>query len=312
VIRCLKKQLPSVEIHYLTKKQFASILTANPYITKVHQLSESLDETIAELKAEKFDLVIDLHKNLRTLKVKSALGVSSHSFSKLNIEKWLMTTFKWNILPDIHIVDRYMQTTANTGIINDGQGLDYFIPESEKIDTTSLPFFLHRGYFAAVIGAAHATKKLPVEKWKEVCRHLTGPVIILGGKDDFEAGEIIAASDSSRIYNACGKYSLHQSASLVSNSKVVISHDTGLMHIAAALKKPLVSIWGNTIPGFGMYAYYGDHKTTFVNIEVEGLSCRPCSKIGYTECPKKHFKCMKNQSGQMIAEKANSFFSANI
>jgi ADP-heptose:LPS heptosyltransferase len=308
----LKKQLPSTEIHYLTKKQFASILSANPYLTKVHQLSDSLDETIATLKAEKFDMVIDLHKNLRTLKVKSSLGVSSHSFNKLNIEKWLMTTFKWNILPDIHIVDRYMQTTAVTGIINDGQGLDYFIPESEKIDTTSLPSFLHRGYFAAVIGAAHSTKKLPVEKWKEVCRQLEGPVIILGGKDDFEAGEMIAASDNSRIYNACGKYSLHQSASLVNSSNVVISHDTGLMHIAAALKKPLVSIWGNTIPAFGMYPYYGNHKIPFVNIEVEGLSCRPCSKIGYAQCPKKHFKCMNNHDSHLLAEKANSFFPVNI
>lgn len=253
-------------------------------------------------------MIIDLHKNLRSLKVKSALGVSSHSFDKLNVRKWLMTNFKWNLLPDVHIVDRYMKTTIGEGIVNDGEGLDYFIPDADKINTASLPSFLHQEYFAAVIGAAHATKKLPVDKWKEVCRQLKGPVIILGGKDDFNAGELIAASDPSRIYNACGKYNLHQSASLVNTSKVVISHDTGLMHIAAALKKPLVSLWGNTIPSFGMYPYYGNHKIPFVNVEVEGLSCRPCSKIGYAQCPKNHFKCMNNQDSALIAEKANGFF----
>lgn len=223
-----------------------------------------------------------------------------------------MTNLKWNFLPDGHIVDRYVKTTSATGIINDGEGLDYFIPEADIVSPQSLPAFLHKGYFGLVIGAAHATKKLPVAKWIEVCRQLQHPAIILGGKDDFDAGEAIAAADYSKIINACGKYNLHQSASLVANSKVVVSHDTGLMHIAAALRKPLVSIWGNTIPEFGMYAYYGKHNIPFFNMEVNTLRCRPCSKIGYDQCPKTHFKCMNDQDTSLIAGKANELFLQNL
>ena len=93
------------------------------------------------------------------------------------------------------------------------------------------------------------------------------------------------------MHNACGKYNLNQSASLVKQCQALFTHDTGLMHIAAAFKKKIYSIWGNTVPEFGMYPY----KTDFEVFEVRGLDCRPCSKIGYSKCPRGHFKCMREQ-----------------
>ena len=99
-----------------------------------------------------------------------------------------------------------------------------------------------------------------------------------------------------KIFNACGKFSLNQSAALIKNSTKVITHDTGLMHIAAAFKKEIISVWGNTVPEFGMSPYFGNDsklKTTSTMLESEGLSCRPCSKIGFEKCPRSHFKCMK-------------------
>src|SRR6187431_504279 len=109
VIRCLKKQLPGVEIHYATKNVFKGILENNPYVNKVHTLSVSTSDLIKELKAEKFDIVIDLHKNLRTTKIKWALGAKSYSFDKLNIKKWLFVNWKFKVMPDKHIVDRYIE-----------------------------------------------------------------------------------------------------------------------------------------------------------------------------------------------------------
>src|SRR5690349_13978567 len=179
VIRCIRKQLPSAKIHYLTKKQFSSILETNPYLDKVHLLREKFSATIDELKQEKFDVILDLHKNLRTLRVKTSLGVSSHSFDKLNIEKWLMTNFKINRLPDIHIVDRYLQTAATLKIENDGEGLDYFIPGNAHVDLTTLPHEISKGYVCVVIGAAHTTKKLPPTKVAEVVNQMSRPVILI-------------------------------------------------------------------------------------------------------------------------------------
>jgi ADP-heptose:LPS heptosyltransferase len=140
------------------------------------------------------------------------------------------------------------------------------------------------------------------------------PIILLGGPEDRAVGEVLAAIDPVKIYNACGKFSLNESADLVRQAKLIISHDTGLMHIAAAFKKPIISIWGNTVPAFGMYPYFGNQlpggSKPYAVIEVQGLRCRPCSKIGYDHCPKGHFKCMQNIPLQEIKEQAREMLTA--
>lgn len=306
VMRCLKQQLPDVTVHYLTKKSFRGLVETNPYVDKVHVLGDDWEAMIAELQAEQFDLVVDLHKNLRTLRVKRALRkVKNVSFPKLNIEKWLFTSFlKINRLPKEHIVDRYLATVAHLGVKNDGRGLDYFIPKQDEVDAGDLPMSHQAGYVGVVIGAALNTKKLPVEKLKELCRLINRPIVLLGGPEDREEGEEIASVDRVKIYNACGKFKLNESACLVRNARIVVTHDTGLMHIAAAFKKPVISVWGNTVPDFGMTPYYGDAKVSSTLFEVEGLSCRPCSKIGYKKCPRGHFKCMNLQNIRDIAAAA--------
>ncbi|MDP4187444.1 MAG: glycosyltransferase family 9 protein [Bacteroidota bacterium] len=290
VVRCLKKQLEGAEIHYVTKKKFASVLYGNPYIDKIHLFDGDLNKTITELKSEKFDYVIDLHHNLRSLIVKFRLGVMDFSFNKLNLKKWLLVHFKINKLPRVHIVNRYLDTVKLFDIVNDNQGLDYFIPSSDEVNVDSLPETFRNGFISFVIGARHATKRLPNDKIISVCRKINLPVILLGGKEDMANGDEIAEIAGEKILNMCGKLNLNQSASLVRQSRLVISHDTGLMHIAAAFKKKIISVWGNTVPEFGMYPYQPDEDSQI--IEVPGLKCRPCSKLGYEKCPQKHFNCM--------------------
>ncbi|MGN6297341.1 MAG: glycosyltransferase family 9 protein [Ginsengibacter sp.] len=304
VVRNLRKKFPGATIHYLTKKKFAGIVLSNPYIDKVLMLDDDLSKTIEEIKEEKYDCVIDLHHNLRTMRIKTALSfVPFYSFNKLNIEKWLLTNFKINILPRVHIVDRYMGTVAHLGVNNDNLGLDYFIPKEDEIKEGDIPFSHSQGFVAIAIGAAHNTKKLPVEKLQELVRILNFPVVLLGGKEDFLNGEKIAEQDPIKVYNACGKFSLNESADIVRKSTSVISHDTGLMHIAAAFKKNTVSVWGNTVPAFGMYPYHTNYEV----FEVNHLSCRPCSKTGYEKCPRGHFKCMNNQSMEAVAHGVELF-----
>lgn len=323
VIRLLRQQL-GAEVHYLTKPAFQSIVQANPYISRVFPLREKISDTIVELRREKYDLIVDLHKNLRSQRVKLALGVKSISFNKLNRQKWLMVNLKWNLLPAQHIVDRYLAPVLPLGVTYDGLGLDYFIPESEKLDVAVLAdqFFSHQEkerydlanqrYVALVVGAAHATKRLLPEQLAEIAAQIQAPVLLLGGTEDREAGLAIAAKAGAHVVNVCGTYSLAGSASLVEQAAVVVSHDTGLMHIAAAFNRPIISIWGNTVPAFGMYPFYESGRETGAIMEVKGLPCRPCSKIGYAECPKGHFKCMKAQSipkivGQVHEKLLNAF-----
>lgn len=292
VIRCLKTQLDNADIHYVTKEQYQSILQSNPYIDKIFILKDSLGDLIRELKKEKYDVVIDLHNNLRTCILKWKLGVRSFSFDKLNGQKWLMVNFKINHLPNKHIVERYLETAKRLGIKNDALGLDYFIPEKDEIPLEWLPETHQNGFVAYAIGGQHETKKLPLARMIELCNKINRPIVLLGGKEDFDNGEQIRTGLESEnkelIFNACGKLNLNQSASMLKKSSYVFSHDTGLMHIAAALKKEVFSIWGNTIPAFGMYPY----RTKYYSLENTQLNCRPCSKIGFDKCPKGHFKCM--------------------
>lgn len=304
VIRCLKQQVKDAEVHFALKKSFADVLDHNPYVDKKLFLEDDLSVLVSRLKKENYDYIIDLHNNQRTLLIKKRLGVKSFSFNKLNFEKWLMVNFKIHLLPDVTIVDRYMKTVESFGVINDGQGLDYFIStEDEKILQT-LPENFRNGYVAFVIGAKHYTKQLPAEKIISLCKKISSPIVLLGGKEDSEKGKLICES-AANSFNASGKFSLNQSAAIIKHSKKVITHDTGLMHIAAAFKKEIISVWGNTVPQFGMASYYGEFKVQSSKFEVPDLSCRPCTKIGYEKCPRSHFNCMMLQDENKIAVEAN-------
>lgn len=307
VVRCLKTQLKPVEIHYLTKKAFASILESNPYIDKVYtfdKVEQPLKEVVQALQKEQYDIVVDLHKNFRSWYVSRKLGVRTLSFQKLNLQKWLLTQFKINWMPEVHIVDRYLDTVRSLKVSNDGKGLDYTIPPADYVNLASLdPRLQAKQYLVFVIGAAHATKRLPPSKIKTICSLLKEELIVLiGGKGDAEAAKLIEKAGP-QVINTCGQFNLHQSASIVDQAKLVIAHDTGFMHIAAALKRPIVSIWGNTVPKFGMYPYLPADGPDFSIIEQPNLACRPCSKIGYAECPKGHFNCM-NQLEESTVVKA--------
>lgn len=304
VIRCLKQQVPDAEVHFLVKSKFRSVIEHNPYIDKLHVLAHSWELMMEKLKTENFDYIIDLHHNVKTLRIKKALRKKSFSFYKLNIQKYFYTAFKINLLPEVHIVDRYMKTLESFGVKNDGRGLDYFIHPKEETRKEDIPASHHAGFIACVIGAAHGTKRWPVHKWKEFCTKMNHPVILLGGAEDRVRGDEIAAADTVKVYNACGKFSLNESADLVKKSKLVITHDTGLMHIAAAYKKPIISLWGNTVPAFGMAPYYGAAMVPNLILQVHKLWCRPCSKIGFDKCPLGHFKCMERIAAADVLQKA--------
>lgn len=306
IIRALKTQL-NCELHVLTKEKFSTILSNNPNIDSVYSIRKSIKEVILSLKEEKYDFIIDLQKNRRSLQLRMTLHKPASSFPKLNTQKWLMVNFKINRLPDVHIVDRYFNAVEQLNVINDGKGLDYFIPEDAIVDMQKINPDLSNGYIAIAIGGQHFTKMLPVEKLISIISKIDYPVVLLGDKQDSIRGEeIIKQLQGYDVYNACGKFSLDQSASLIQQSAAVISNDTGLMHIAAALQKPIVSIWGNTIPRFGMYPYFPSDNSISIFSEVNGLKCRPCSKLGYKKCPKKHFNCMVLQDEAFILDSINN------
>lgn len=288
VVRCLKKQIPGAEVHFLTKPAFKYIYDNNPYVDKLLLLRATLSATINEIKAEDYDYIIDLHNNLRTAIIKLRAGIRSSTYQKQPIKKWLSLKFKLKLIPPVHLVDRYLKTVTFLGVVNDGQPIDYYIKADHQLNNL-LPVSHQNEYVAFVIGATHFTKRMPNEKIISICRQLNSPVVLLGGNDVKANGDIIAGAIGATVYNACGITSLDESVFLVSKAKSIIGFDTGLTHIAEAFDKPIASVWGGTTPDLlGVQPY----MVKDVLVTGVDLPCRPCSKFGLEKCPLGHFKCM--------------------
>lgn len=310
VFRCIKKEFPNAELHFVTKRSFKIVTASNPYIDKFFYYEEDLDVLIENLKIEQYDYVIDLHKNFRSIKIKRALKKKSFTIDKLSVQKFLLTKFKINIMPGVHITQRCLNTVAPLGVKDDGLGLDYFIPEEDCLNDNDLPVSHIAGFIGIAIGASYNTKKLPVHKLKDLCNKINYPIILLGGKEDAGTGEEISSVDKIKIYNACGKFNLNESADIIRKSKLVISHDTGLQYIACAFKKPILAIWGSTSPELDVEPYFGGQFMNLQKVPVYEniylkLWCQPCSKYGTKKCPLGHFNCMENQDIDLIVNKVN-------
>jgi ADP-heptose:LPS heptosyltransferase len=290
IIRCIKNQIPGCELHYVTKEQFKETLAHNPYIDKLHTFSKDISELFFGLKNESYDLLIDLHKNLRSFRLKQKLDVKAFSFDKINLRKFMAVTFKTiNVLPPQHIVDRYFEAVSGIGVKNDGKGLDYYISQNEEVDLKNQFGLSFENFIVLVVGGSYYTKQIPLNKLIEICTKAKLPIVLLGAKEDVALASKVQNS-AKNVYSLCGKLSLNQSASVIRQSFRVITPDTGLMHIAAAFHKKIISVWGNTIPEFGMSPYQPNPENRI--LEAKNLKCRPCSKLGYKKCPKGHFKCM--------------------
>jgi ADP-heptose:LPS heptosyltransferase len=305
VVRCVHEQLGG-EVHFLTKKAYVSLLAGNPRIDKIYSIQKDLREVVSELQEERYDFIVDLHTNLRTFHLKALLRRPSRSFPKLNFQKWLLTTFKWDRMPAVHVVDRYLKAAESLGVHYDGKGLEHFVQPADQVDPVALSRSVNGGELLAnndflvfAIGAAHATKRLTPLQIKEFCTHAPWPVFLVGGPADQEVG---AQAAGPGVWNMCGQLSVQQSADLIRQARVVLTHDTGMMHLAAAFQRPIVSVWGNTVPAFGMTPFYPEGEDLGVLLEQKELNCRPCSKIGYSSCPKGHFRCMRDHTVESILE----------
>ena len=299
IVRALKQQVEDSEIHFFVKKQFSDVIVNNPYIDKIHLYDGNLKEAIREFKNVGIDYIIDLHKNFRSIRVRNALKIPDFTFNKLNLKKWLAVRLKKkSFLPKVHIVDRYFEAVKHFDVKNDNKGLDYFI--NEKKDAINLNL---KDFIVFVVGAKHNTKKIPIDIATRIINGIEKPVVLLGGQTDVDDAKAIENKLYKKVLNLVGKLKLNESAYVIKMSDGVITPDTGLMHIASAFKKNIASVWGNTIPEFGMYPYMPGEKSKI--FEVNDLKCRPCSKLGYKKCPKKHFYCMTKQSFVDIIKWAN-------
>lgn len=297
VPRALKSCWPEAEIHFLTKPAFVSLISGLEQIDKIHSLSENLEETIRILKGENFDQVIDLHRSIRSGMVCRKLGKPTKVISKSRFRTWLYVKLKFGKLPGTHVVERYFQTLSALGCKATPGPLEIVINNEDlKIAEQALDGKFKVKPVAIVLGATWFTKRWPTIFFIDLINRMNLPVILIGGQTDRKEADEIIAGINSPVFDAVGNFSLLQSAALMKSCRFVITHDTGFMHIAAALKLKIFSIWGQTVPALGFSPWMADNTI----IENKNLACRPCSKIGFDKCPKGHFRCMMEITPEMV------------
>lgn len=290
IIRCLKQQI-NADIDFLTKKNFENLLKSNPNITQIFGLSENKKELLDLLKSKKYDFIIDLQNNLRSFKIRFAIGVKSYVYSKNNFKRYLLIQFGYDLLNN-HVVDRYFKTIKKLQIKNDKKGIDYFVRNN-----TSIEFDTNQDYLVWCIGGTHETKKLSFIQISDVLSHLNLTVILIGSSEDMELSQkIIQNTDSKTVYNFCGKTSIEQSAYLLKKSQLVLTNDTGMMHIASAFNSPIISFWGCTKPSLGFYPYLPKKESRNI---ITSATKKPCSKHG-KYCRYNNHGCIKEINYEKI------------
>jgi ADP-heptose:LPS heptosyltransferase len=290
IVRALHRCYPAAQLHFLTKKAFASLVQHDPRITQVHLFEGDLGATIAALKAEGFDLVVDLHRNIRSRLIKLRLGVRAVTYSKDRWPVLIHTKLGIGKLPSVHTVERYARALRPLGCALDDLGLEFFLPaEARSVAADIAARNFSHPPIAVVLGGNYFTKRWPRAYFVDLLNQLGEPVMLLGGKPEADDAAWIQEHLKVDCFNAVAQYDLILSAALLEHSRYVITHDTGLMHIATALGCKIFSIWGNTVPELGFAPYKAQQSVIIQNTAV---SCRPCTKLGYGKCPQGHFKCM--------------------
>ena len=268
VIRCLKLQL-NAEVDFLTKKKYREILISNPNVSRVLVFEEI---SKGELLAHNYDYVIDLQNNFRSFMLRLFLPFKSYTFPKNNFKRLLLIYFGVNSLND-HIVDRYFKTAKTLNIYNDKMGIDYITsPVFNK------EFDFNQDYICWSLGASYENKKLSYSQMFNIISKLKTSVVLIGGIGEKEIAKKISSNISRKnIFDFCGELSVGESAYLMQNSKLNLTNDTGMMHIASAFNAPIISFWGCTRPELGFAPYLP--KSSSVNL-IAPNSDRPCSKHG--------------------------------
>lgn len=312
LIRSLHTKYPNSKIDFLVKSQFVDCLVDNPYINKLQKFDtnkDSLSLLRKKIQQKQYNLIIDIHGNFRSFILKRGQKAARNSrFKKHLFKRFLLVNFGINLYKNIRPVYlRYIDSVKDLNIKYDGHGLDFFVQETVKQKVFELlinnNFDFDKRTICFAPGASFNTKRWPAENFAKVAANLqtslNTQILLLGGPSDVSISQQISLSCPQPVINLTGTLSIQQTASAMSHSHIVLTNDTGLMHLANALKKSTIALFGPTTKELGFYPL----PEISTVIENPNLTCRPCTHIGSHQCPKKHFKCMKDISPTSVFDK---------
>ena len=285
LIKKLKEIFPGSEIHYLTRNNYKEVAELNPNLNKIISFEGSLMNIRRTIKKEHYDLIIDIHKNFRSIVLSFLNAGTVKRYTKENFKKFMLVKFKLNLFKEvIPVYKKYMLTVSK------------FIKESgTEYSNTELVFDRERiykdDYVLVSPSSRHFTKTFPVIKFIAYINTQTNKKFIITG-DGSETDMIICRlieANCSNVINLCGKLNINELANVIFYSDFVICNDSAILHLAEALGKKAVAVFGSTVKEFGFFPQLKQSKV----LEIIDLKCRPCTHIGRENCPEGHFNCME-------------------
>ena len=307
LLRALRSRHPSARITFLTKEPYVSLLSANPHVNEVMGISRDrgLSDVAGELRGNRFSHLLDLHDSLRSRALRLLVPGNWSSYPKHRMARAILIHTKRNVYRDPRpVAERYFSAARALDVQPDGRPPDLFWdPTAER---RVLEWFQQAGIpdivrpVAIAPGAAHATKRWPLEHWEDLTRRLVAQgchVTVVGGSDDAPLGSVLARTAPDRVHNAAGQFQLQETGALLQRSSAVVSGDTGVMHMATAVGAPVVALFGPTVQPFGFFPY-----TKRASVLELPLGCRPCTSKGGPRCPLGHHRCLRDVTPNLVHE----------
>jgi heptosyltransferase-2 len=311
-IRQIRKKFPNAQIDFLIKKEFEILLTGNPNINNIitFDVELGIKELIRMRKnliGNDYQIVLDLHNNLRSIFIRVGINTQNKNVIKKNkFVQSLLVFLKINKYKKISPIPlRYLKVGIPFGVEDDGKGLELFWEQdvNQFTDNNLQKHGIGLGeeYFTAAPGAGFFTKKWPIEYYRELVGQLTkkynSKFVVLGSDSEVNEGKEL--SNIENVIDLSGQLNLLQAAAVIAGSKALISNDSGLMHVATAVKVPVLAIFGSTVEEFGFFPF----RSKSIVVENKNINCRPCSHIGRKKCPQNHFRCMKELNPELVSHK---------
>lgn len=298
LVRAIRARHPDAHVAYLTKAAHAPLVSHNPHLSEVLVLApgEGIARVAARLRAGKFTHRLDLHGNLRSQALRALLPGGWSGYPKHRLARTVLIRTKRDVYRDRRpIPERYFDAARALDVRPDGRPPELFLaPDAvAAADARLAAAGIREGTPLAALapGAAHATKRWPAERWQALARELAAQgmtLLLLGGPGDTAVAEAVAQAAGGRVVDAAGRTGLQETGALLRRASVLVSGDTGVMHMATAVGTPVVALFGPTVRQFGFFPY--TERARVVELE---LGCRPCHAMGSSACPLGHHLCLR-------------------
>lgn len=323
VVRQLQRTYPEAIIDVVVNEKFAEVYANSPRVRRIWHgnpsttLDSDMDAWKLEMKESVpngyYDLVVDLQGNVSSATIRHGLGRTAVVYPKFRMQKLAMVWLKRFPAITTHVVERYRHALSSFPLVMDTEAPEVWLPEEKQTGVYSpghrslLTHGAHNGHrterslqIAIAPGSQHGTKRWPAIRYAQLCSELArqgATVHLIGGQADTELCTTIESIANVTMVRHDGASSLYSTISVLDRADVLVTNDSGVMHLGAARRIPIVAIFGSSVTHLGFTPYGVPHI-----IVERDVACRPCSHIGRAECPKKHFRCMVETEPEHVVQ----------